>query len=183
MFRFQFQFKKSLQAVGVILKAHNGKMERLRLLKLLYIADRELLAEAGCTLTGDQPFAMKHGPVLSKLYDLIKGTAKNEEWDTVIDRDHYQMVLKSDIGYGSLSRCELNKLYEVCSRYENLDTFDLVDITHSFKEWILSYDPSRSTSSPMDWENAMHAQDVGHLIGDVRELLAERELADKLFEG
>jgi uncharacterized phage-associated protein len=49
---FHFDFDKALQAAGVLLDADDNRMEAMRLLKLLYITDRELLAETGRTLTG-----------------------------------------------------------------------------------------------------------------------------------
>ena len=71
--QLRFNFEKSLQAAGVLLQLEEGRMPYLRLLKLLYIADRELLAESAASLTGDRAYAMKHGPVLSHVYSLIKG--------------------------------------------------------------------------------------------------------------
>ena len=58
---FRFSFEKSLQAAGVLLGLDGGRMERIRLLKLLYIADRELLAESGRTITGDRAVALITG--------------------------------------------------------------------------------------------------------------------------
>lgn len=52
MIAFSFNFEKALQAAGVVLGEHHGRMKSIRLLKILYIADRELLAETGRTLTG-----------------------------------------------------------------------------------------------------------------------------------
>ena len=78
---FRFHFEKTLQASAVLLGLDGGRMDRIRLLKLLYIVDRELLAEIGRPLTGDMAIAMKHGPVLSQVYDLIKGIAgRTSEW-------------------------------------------------------------------------------------------------------
>jgi hypothetical protein len=71
---FRFNFEKTLQAAGVLLHLEEKRMSRLRLLKFLDIADRELLAEAAHPITGDVGCAMKYGPVLSRVYDLIKGT-------------------------------------------------------------------------------------------------------------
>ena len=79
---FRFSFEKRLQAAGVLLGLDGDRMERIRLLKLLYIADRELLAETGRTITGDRVVAMDHGPVLSQVYDLIKGQASRPRVDT-----------------------------------------------------------------------------------------------------
>ena len=40
---------------------------------MLYIADRIALDRLEMTITGDCYVSMKYGPVLSKVYDLIKG--------------------------------------------------------------------------------------------------------------
>jgi uncharacterized phage-associated protein len=64
-----------------LLELHGDRMEYVRLLKLLYIADREMMAEAGAPITGDRAVAMDHGPVLSHVYDLVKGkAARAGEW-------------------------------------------------------------------------------------------------------
>ena len=48
-------------------------MNSMRLLKLLYIADRESLRETGRPITGGPVIAMERGPVLKEVYDLILG--------------------------------------------------------------------------------------------------------------
>jgi uncharacterized phage-associated protein len=70
---FRFDFEKTLQAAGILLSLDGLRMDRIRLLKLLYIVDRELLVQAGRPLTGDVAVAMNYGPVLSRVYDLIRG--------------------------------------------------------------------------------------------------------------
>ena len=111
-------------------------MSRSRLLKLLYIADRELLAAKGRTITGDRVFAMKFGPVLDRTYDLIKGLeAKAGEWDDFIHSDGYAVELRKDPGLDDLSRAEIAKLQEVSDRYRDVDDEDLSMLTHSFPEW------------------------------------------------
>ncbi len=56
----RFNFEKSLQAAGYLLELHGDRMEYVRLLKLLYIADREMMAEAGTRsrATGRLPWIM-----------------------------------------------------------------------------------------------------------------------------
>jgi hypothetical protein len=63
---FRFKFERSLQAAGVLLGLDGNRMQRIRLLKPLYIADRELLSETGRTITGDRGVDMDHGPVLAR---------------------------------------------------------------------------------------------------------------------
>ena len=51
---FRFRSLKTTQGAALLLALDGRSMDRMRLLKLLYIADRELLAESGGMLTGDR---------------------------------------------------------------------------------------------------------------------------------
>jgi uncharacterized phage-associated protein len=162
-------------------------MEYLRLLKLLYIADRELLAETGRTLTGDRAVAMKQGPVLSAVYDLVKCqgvTANVVEWARVIHREGYEVVLGSDVGVKRLTKAELAKLNEVCDRFRDTDSVELSELTHEFGEWSAAFDTQNPNSAyPIKWEAALVAQGLGDSVGDAERALREREMADAAFGG
>ncbi len=120
-------------------------MSYMRVLKLLYIADREALRETGHTITGDNAVAMKHGPVLSRLYDLIKGgNILAPQWDQYIKKDGYQISLAQDPGNGTLSKYDIEKIEEVCTDHREMSDFEIVDKTHEFPEWIRN-DPGESS--------------------------------------
>src|SRR5258708_12785067 len=69
---FRIDVHKTIQAICLLLKTgRTDRLEYISILKLLYIADRESLAERGAPITGDVPVAMKNGPVLSAIYALI----------------------------------------------------------------------------------------------------------------
>jgi len=102
-------------------------MNYMRLLKLLYIADREMLAQHAQPITGDRVVAMERGPVLSRTYDLILGKTEDAtEWAKFIKREHYEAVLADDPGVKQLSKAMMGKLHLMrCSIDEevNLGTF------------------------------------------------------------
>ncbi len=157
---FRFDYHKAVQAAGVLLDADDGQMEYMRLLKLLYIADRELLAETGRTLTGDRVVAMKNGPVLSHLYDTIKGqTAHSDQWSAVIHREGYRVILKGKPGREMLSKREIAKLADVTERFRQLENFELSEETHRFCEWKQHY--HEGTSTPIPWEDVLRAGQTG----------------------
>ena len=142
---FHFSLGKTIEAAAVILKEHGGRVTRLRLLKLLYIADRRRLAESGRTITGDHPYAMEHGPVLDDTYGLIKGTGFNTKtWDRHFRRDPFNgpgIELADDPGVALLSRNEIETLARVCRDHVADDDWDLSKLTHGFEEWEEVYRP------------------------------------------
>jgi uncharacterized phage-associated protein len=177
---FLFDFEKTLQATGVLLNLDGSRKDRIRLLKLLYIADRELLAQAGRPLTGDMAVAMKNGPVLSRVYDLIRGVAgRTEDWSRFIESVNYSVMLRADPGRGKLSKREVEKLSAVTERYRNLDDFELSELTHSFGEWNRHYEPDTSTAIP--WEDVLEAQGRPELVAIVKGDEESRRYLDDLF--
>ena len=59
------------QLAARFLHKAGGSMPYLKLLKLMYYADRQMLITRGTLITFDKWVAMKLGPVLSSTYDLI----------------------------------------------------------------------------------------------------------------
>jgi uncharacterized phage-associated protein len=178
---FRFDFDKALQAAGVLLSLDGDRMERIRLLKLLYIADRELLAETGRTITGDRAAAMKHGPVLSQVYDLIKGeSSRAGEWGRFIHTVNRAVELRNDPGRGELSRGEIEKLTEVTDRYRDVDDWALSEATHEFEEWSRNFTESDVASIP--WRDVLAAQGREELVEIIERDEADRDRLGRILE-
>ena len=181
---FRFDFEKTLQASGVLLGLEGGRMGRVRLLKLLYISDRELLAETGRTITGDQAVAMKLGPVLIRTYDLTEGEGcLVDDWRRFLGSEGHTVILRDDPGRGELSKREIEKLAEVATRYPGTDAEEgdwiLSNITHEFEEWSKNYE--EGTSRPIPWRDVLEAQGKADLIDAAERDEAERRALDDLF--
>ena len=83
----RFNERKATQAAAFLLKIRGGRMSYLKLIKLLYLADRAALARWGRPITTDRHVSMNHGPVLSRVLDLVNdGDAPGEEvvWDAAV---------------------------------------------------------------------------------------------------
>src|SRR5437016_5932606 len=101
-------------------------MNYMRLLKLLYIADRETLRETGRPIAGGPVVAMERGPVLEEVYELIRGKHCNMPlWDAYLQKDHFHLVLTKDPDVGQLSKYEIEKLQEIAERHANDDEWAL----------------------------------------------------------
>ena len=176
---FRFHFQRALQASGYLLRLDGKRMGYLRLLKLLYIADREWLAETGESITGDRAFAMKYGPVLSNLYDLIKGNGSRAgEWDDFIHTEGYAVELVAEPGRGELSKGMIQKLSEVTERYRDLDDWELSEQTHEFKEWVSHF---HGEASPIPWQDILLAQGKDEMIAAVEHDELARQTFDEVF--
>jgi len=136
---FGFNQLKAIQAVAFLLKQkHSTRTDNyMRLLKLLYIADRESLQETGHPITGDRFIAMERGPTLSRLLDLAKQRAyDSSEWDKYIELNGYEITLVQDPGNDKLCRYEVDKLKDIWQRLQAFDEWDVAKATEKFPEWI-----------------------------------------------
>lgn len=178
---FRFNVNKATQAAGVLLEREpDSRTNYMRLLKLLYIADRETLAERGRPITGSPAYAMERGPVLGLVLDLIKSLdPDSEQWMKFIRTDHYDVVLEQKPGNLDLSRAEIRKLQEVSDRYRNDDEWALVKICHELPEFkkndpLLENPPAKRKDIPL--EDVLDAvgrlKDKDAILSQVNEAIA-----------
>lgn len=148
----RFDTEKAVQAAAALLRFEpSWRMTRLRLLKLLYIADREALKETGRPIIGHKVVAMNHGPLHSAIYDLIKGSRADENvWsDCIRNVDHHDLVLQKDPGAKRLSKYDLKRLEEVSTRFAEANDYDVALFTHEFDEWKKNFHEGTSTVIPL----------------------------------
>jgi uncharacterized phage-associated protein len=156
--RFVFNERKAAQAAAHVLKGCGGRLEYIKLIKLLYLADREMLTKRGRTITGDRLVSMKHGPVLSFIYELIcDGPDENgrSPWfQHISPKDGYFVRVESGGDTDELSAFEVSTLDAIVAKYGGVDKWRLVDIVHKFPEW---KDPG-SSSSDIEPEDILKAE-------------------------
>ena len=174
---------KVIQAAGVLLcEEPSRRLSRLRLLKYLYIADRESLTDRARPITGDAPVAMDHGPVLIATFGLLEGSdVGSPEWDKYFGAEGRDVLLRSDPGLSKLTRYEIGKLQDVSRRFvENDDDF-VADYTHSFAEWIKNK-PDKGSVRDIPVEDVLDATGLSAVKDRlVADFLAEREVVSRLF--
>lgn len=164
-----FDEKKATEMAAYFLRKADGRrMSYLKLLKLLYIADREALRRWGYPLTGDSYFSLDHGPVNSRIMDLIREDPQflnSACWTNHIQIEQYDVELMQDIPVGRLSQADIELLDEVFREYGHLNKYQLRDLTHDFPEW---EDP-KGSRLPITYQDILKA--VGRL--DEAEEIAE----------
>jgi len=178
----RFDPLKTTQAAAVVLKQHGGVASRLRLLKILVIADRETLAETLKPITADDLAAMDHGPVPSFTYDMLKGTSFHSGlWSRFIAQEGPQKHrLVTEPGVGRLSRYEIEKLQSICDRFRNANDYDLAHYTHAFEEWQKNK-PAEGSSQRIPLDDVLEALDLTQYRERVETDIREEHELDQLF--
>lgn len=158
----QFKLKKAVQAINYIAENNNGVVKKLKAIKLIWFADRFHLRNFGRTITGDKYVAMPYGPVPSISLDVLNhNTYTAKVHDINLDYvDEYLRLNKVDIeslqstNLRVFSSTDIEALDAVLSRYNDVDRFDLAEISHEFPEWnkfeSQLKDPTAPKAYPMD---------------------------------
>ncbi|MGA2740144.1 MAG: Panacea domain-containing protein, partial [Bryobacteraceae bacterium] len=137
--RLRFNEVKATQAASRLLRLRGGRMSYLKLIKLLYIIDREALIRWGRTVTTDRHVSMPKGPVVSQIYDLITGDEPpNEEtfWrQHVSSPQDFEIQLQKDPGDDELSNAEEALIDEIFDEHGHKSRWELVRLTHDLPEW------------------------------------------------
>lgn len=149
MMNFSSKIEKTIQAAAILTHLEGGRIERIRLLKLLYIADRESLAEHAFPIVGGRVVALDNGPLHSNVYDQIKGDWPSE-WAGYFSNEGHIVVLAKDPGNDELSEYEIDKLTSVSKANREVDTWELVERTHKFPEWKQWQLPGSSRTIPLE---------------------------------
>jgi len=170
--RFWFNQRKAAQVAAHLLKLHGGKMKYLKLIKLMYLAERRVLVERGRLITGDNFVSMAKGPVVSKTYDcIVEGGAPARAWlEYISEPSSYDVRLRApEPDDSELSDYEIRILGEVHQQYGAIDRFELCEMTHTLPEW---FDPERS-SREIRPEDILRAE--GWSEPDIREAVEQSE--------
>lgn len=136
--KYIFDEQKAAEAASCLLSVNGGCLPYMKLIKLLYIADRRSLTMLHSSITTDSSFSMKYGPVPTCILDCIKHADEypsDSPWNSSIKTRGYDVILKKTFSQRFLSQEERDLLETVNSEYKGKDQFDLSDITHAFPEW------------------------------------------------
>lgn len=154
---YTFEIRKTIQAVACLMHAEGAsQMTRMRVCKLLYLADRQSIEEHGAPITGDRMIAMEFGPVLSKVLDLCKNNARPEEqqslWNAHFAQgEGWDVYLVNDPGCGALTRYEKQTIEDVARRFIEIRTHRLSDWSHGLPEWQQHFPGGKSAGNiPFD---------------------------------
>jgi uncharacterized phage-associated protein len=133
----RFDEEKATQATALFLKLRGGRMHYLKLIKLLYLADRTALLDWGIPITSDRYVSMDNGPVLSGVYSLITEERPKPIWAQFISAPlgEYEIELLKEAPKNRLSRAEERLIQDIFAKWGSSNRWDIVRYLHTLSEW------------------------------------------------
>jgi uncharacterized phage-associated protein len=153
-----FNYQKLTQALNYLAHQYSGnKVSRLKVMKLLWAADRYHIRKFGRLIGGDDYFAMPHGPVHSTGKRIADEDLWLEEYlkysRAFVRKDDYALKAISDVDNSKLSETDIEALDFAYHSFGDVDKYILRDLTHKYPEWA-KHEPSlesgRSSCEPID---------------------------------
>jgi hypothetical protein len=177
---FPFDAQKATESAARFMTLAYGSINIMKLVKLVYLLDRESIARRGVPVVGGVYLSMRNGPVTSELLDLINsGSLWNSQtdWHSFIsDRQDHVVELTKDPGTDHLSEFELSLIDELSAKHEKDDQWALRDWCHvRCGEW-LPLEKGRENISL-----AKLAEEVGRDPEEVLENAAEQNFLEEVF--
>lgn len=174
-----YNVKKAAQVAAFFAIAEGGRIGVLKLVKMIYLADRKFLELYDEPILTDQYVSMEHGPVNSTTLNHINGLfGKVDAWEAFMtDRDNYKVGLsREDISVDDLeelSAAEIEVLEAVANEFLRFDGFAVRDYTHKHcPEW---EDPNGS-SNPIPLERILKFLGKENPDAILGEILSQRSL-------
>lgn len=138
--QLHFDEVKATQIACMFLRLRGGRMHYIKLIKLLYLLDREALSRWGIPVTTDHFASMKNGPIVSNIYNLITDDKPTPVWGRYVSAplgDH-EVELKEEmfISADRLSDAEENLVREIFEQFGHRNRWDLIENhMHKLPEW------------------------------------------------
>ncbi len=141
-----------IEALYYILKKLK-KADKIKLVKLIYLADKYHLIRYGRTITNDDYYAMEHGPVGTTVKDVLsfdpfnisrKGYQHVSSLIEQIDENHFRANPKAKISFDMLSDTDKEALDFIIEKFGNMSSWQLRNYTHQYPEWYQYQDMLKS---------------------------------------
>ncbi|WP_022932672.1 Panacea domain-containing protein [Treponema bryantii] len=179
------EIDKLIQLTNYLLKKYDFSLNYTKLIKELYLADRECIKKTGWSISDDLYKNLPYGPVLVNLYSLIQGkhpdVRMQSKWDSNFLTDSKDLKAKvSIIPDGELSQMEKNILDEIDQQYHSYSYSKMIDVVHN-KNICPEWKDPHGSSSPLTKEDIMRSigfdeDSIKHFAEEERTYNYEKEL-------
>jgi uncharacterized phage-associated protein len=128
-----FDSAKAAQAAAYFALRSGGKIEKLKLVKLLYLAEREAMAALDHPMFYDEFYSLKDGPVCSNALNGINGVTDTGTWSAYIIRNGNILVPTHKMEreeFDEISNAEMSILEQLWERFARSTSAEIRRYTH-----------------------------------------------------
>lgn len=137
----KFDYKKATQALNFLALKNHGRINKLKAIKLVYLADRYHLRKYGRPITNDEYFAMSYGAVNSGVKDICemssflgpRESTYASQYLRVADRYHTESIKYYENNV--FSESDVEALSFAWDKFGHYNEFELAEIAHKYPEW------------------------------------------------
>jgi uncharacterized phage-associated protein len=156
-----FDESKVAQMTAFFLKRSGGKMQYIKAIKLLYLAERLSLDRYHMPMSGDRLYSLPKGPIVSTTYNIIKEELPElgKAWGAWVNKKvGYYISSKKSFDsmdeLDELSEADIEILEQVWKKFGWMSYGRLIEWTHdNCREWI---HPGKS-STPIQYAEVFSA--------------------------
>lgn len=191
----EFDYKKATQAINYFAKKEGGQIDKLKLIKLMYFADRYHLRKYGRPISNDAYFAMPYGPVGSSVKDIAEFSIflADEEVGYAgkfISRGPREntVVSTAEVDMDVFSKSDVEALDFAYNEFGGQTPFSLVNTTHRYPEWkkfesaLVSKETTREPMTYIDFFGNPANGEIDKFAVGENALVAAKELFEEDYK-
>ncbi len=153
-----YNSQKAAQTIAFFAMREGGSINVLKVIKLVYLADRESLRLRGHPIQDEPRYSLPHGPVNSTTLDHLNGAYRDNQpaWQEVLEAragnnvgvaDKDMTEAKLDL----MSVREISILNGIWDKLGHMDRFELADWTH-VPENVVEWENPNGSNRPIPLE-------------------------------
>ena len=132
-----FDVATAAQSAAFFIRSEGGRIDYLKLVKLMYLAERESMEKYDKPFFYDVFYNMDHGPIPSTVMDLINGEIEHPVWSMYVgDRVLDEVESRNSFELDHLSSAEMGILKDLKKKFAKKNGFEMAIWTHDHcSEW------------------------------------------------
>jgi uncharacterized phage-associated protein len=179
------EISKIKAVVLYILQNIEAGADFIKLFKIMYFAQQENLVKYGKPIFNETFHALKHGPVPSFTYKCFQVLDGRVESKQALDMFVHSFYVKEAKFYGSeqpdmeeLSKSDIKSLDSAISKYKDIDSYELSDLSHQDKAYTEAY--TRAQDDPeKDRMSLLEIARSGNATAEMLEYIRNKEQLKK----
>lgn len=170
-----FRSRKAAQMCAYFSVLSGGTIEKLKLIKLIYLSERKFLSKYHHPMLFDEMYSLPHGPICSNTLNGINGIIHDELWSKFIARNGNIVVAIKKFDRESCDEISDAELDVVSSTWDQFKDFTASQLRNYSHKNCPEYTETKNSRFPISYEHIFQALGKEHaseIAEDIRDMIA-----------